>query len=79
MTRWSGADLWWENYIRDAEFRYNEELLAHAAEFKMYRYEDRNASARLLLTTALRLIAPLYNYQLIRTRRRFRWRRRSRI
>jgi hypothetical protein len=33
----------------------------------MYRYEDRNASARLLLTTALRLIAPLYNYQPPRT------------
>ena len=61
-TRVTGADVWWDHYLRDTEFRYNEELLAHAAEFKVQRAGDRNASARLLMSTALRLVAPLYNY-----------------
>lgn len=64
VTQWSGPDLWWDRYLRDPEFRYQEELLAHAAEFKALRSpRDRNQGARLLLSTALRLIAPLYNYQ----------------
>jgi hypothetical protein len=62
VTRWVGADLWWARYLEDSEFRYYEELLAHAAEFKMLRYEDRNSGAALLMRTALRLTAPLYKY-----------------
>jgi hypothetical protein len=62
-TQWSGAELWWDHYLRDCEFRYHEELLAHAAEFKTQKSRDRNVSASLLMRTALRLIAPLYNYQ----------------
>ena len=62
-TQWSGAELWWDHYLRDCEFRYHEELLAHAAEFKMQKgTRDRELGARLLITTALRLVAPLYNY-----------------
>jgi hypothetical protein len=61
-TQYSGADLWWERYLEDSEFRYNEELLAHAAEFKVQRTRDRNFVARLMVDTALRLVAPLYNY-----------------
>ena len=61
-TKWSGPDLWWDNYLHDSEFRYNEELLAHVAEFQMQRTRDRNFVARLMVHTALRLIAPLYNY-----------------
>jgi len=55
-------DSWWELYLEDSEFRYYEELLAHVAEFKMQRTRDRNFVARLMVHTALRLIAPLYNY-----------------
>jgi hypothetical protein len=61
-TQWSGPDLWWQRYFEDCEFRYNEELLAHVAEFQMQRTRDRNFVARLMVHTALRLIAPLYNY-----------------
>jgi hypothetical protein len=61
-TQWSGAELWWDHYLRDCEFRYHEELLAHVAEFKMQRSNDRNFSARLLMSTGMRLVAPLYNY-----------------
>jgi hypothetical protein len=59
----AGPIYWWDRYLVDSEFRYHEELLAHAAEFKHQKHSDRNASARLLLSTALRLVAPLYNYQ----------------
>lgn len=59
----AGPTSWWDKYLTDAEFRYNEELFAHVAEFKMQRnVRDRNFGARLLLSTALRLVAPLYNY-----------------
>ena len=60
----AGPNMWWDRYLDDSEFRYNEELLAHVAEFKMQRIsKDRNFGARLLTATALRLVAPLYNYQ----------------
>jgi hypothetical protein len=62
-----GAELWWEKYLQLATFRYYEELLAHVAEFKAQRAADRNVSAALLTRTALRLVAPLYNYQPPRT------------
>jgi hypothetical protein len=60
-------DCWWHYYLTDSKFRYNEELYAHVAEFRHQRVSDRNMSARLLMSTALRLIAPLYNYQPPRT------------
>jgi hypothetical protein len=64
-----GADKWWDAYIHDAEFRYWEELYAHVAEYKAQALHrmDRNFKAKLLQATALRLIAPLYNYQPPRT------------
>ena len=63
-----GADRWWHRYVLDSEFRYNEELLAQVAEFKTLRnVRDRNHGARLLMSTALRLIAPLYKYNPPRT------------
>jgi hypothetical protein len=63
-----GADYWWDWYLTNDEYRYTEELLAHAAEFKMQKStNDRNFGARLLMATALRLVAPLYNYQPPRT------------
>lgn len=58
-----GADRWWDLYLINSYYRYEEELLAHAAEFKVQKTGDRNVSASLLMRTALRLIAPLYNYQ----------------
>jgi hypothetical protein len=63
--------LWWEKYIADHEFRYIEELKAHAAEFtaQLHPLISRNNRARLLHRTAQRLIAPLYNYNPPRTMR----------
>lgn len=59
-----GPSRWWESYIADPEFRYNEELHAHAAELLAFKkiITDRNQRAKLMMTTAQRLLAPLYNY-----------------
>jgi hypothetical protein len=64
-----GTDVWWNRYMLDAEFRYTEELLAHVAEFRAQtsRATDRNIRAKILQSTAARLVAPLYNYQPPRT------------
>ncbi len=60
-------ELWWKEYLASSEFRYHEELLAHAAEFRYQKNGDRNVTAALLQRTAMRLIAPLYNYTPPRT------------
>lgn len=59
-----GSDGWWHKYIHDSEFRYTEELHAHVAEMRSVFTvgRDRNAQAALLMRTAARLTAPLYNY-----------------
>jgi hypothetical protein len=63
-TRWSGVDVWWRCYLENADFRYREELLAHAEEYRA-RFAvnpDRNWAPKLLLMTADRLLAPFYEY-----------------
>lgn len=62
------ADSWWAKYLTDHEFRYREELEAHVGEYDSQAPQlDRNYRAKLLMATAHRLIAPLYNYQPPRT------------
>lgn len=52
---------WWDNYLAYEDFRFNEELLAHQAEYKTYRIMN---GARLtnsyLDLMAKRLSSPLY-------------------
>lgn len=64
-----GAVYWWDRYIRDPEYRYGEELLAHVEEYRalLAGTKDRNTRARISIRTAARLVAPLYNYQPPRT------------
>jgi hypothetical protein len=65
-ARWGAqrVEMWWDLYCTDPEFRYREELAAHAAEYRAQALLllDRNVRARLLVSTATRLTAPLYNY-----------------
>jgi hypothetical protein len=63
--RQKDPEAWWERYITDDEFRYNEELIAHVEEYRAQArtMNDSNARARLIISTASRLVAPLYNYQ----------------
>lgn len=59
-----GAEQWWGKYIADEEFRYDEELAAHRVELAVLsrHITDRNARSRLIMSTASRLVAPLYAY-----------------
>lgn len=61
----ANPEAWWEKYLTDDEFRYEEELIAHVDEYlaQAKNTKDRNARARLEMSTAARLVAPLYNYQ----------------
>jgi hypothetical protein len=58
------VEAWWKQYIEDEEFRWFEEVMAHRAEFRVQAQfiNDRNARERLLMSTAARLVAPLYGY-----------------
>jgi len=56
---------WWDRYIKDEEFRYTEELLAHRREYEVRkRGKDGKKYSRyaLLKETAKRLLAPFYGY-----------------
>ncbi len=57
-----GVDKWWEMYLRDALFRFDEELPAHQAEYKRYCeiVKDREKRARYLHNIACRLAGNLY-------------------
>jgi len=57
-----GIEAWWDKYIEDVEFRYNEELIAHATEhkFRLRGVKDRNEQSRILMQSASRLVSPLY-------------------
>jgi len=56
------ADRWWYNYLNDISFRYYEELLAHAAEYKaMTTCASRQHRRSALKETSKKLSAPLYN------------------
>lgn len=57
-----GPEKWWRKYIDDAAFRYQEELKAHAAEYRAQAGGDRNRNACLKIATVARLLAPFYEY-----------------
>jgi hypothetical protein len=55
-------EMWWERYISDPEFRLDEEIHAHIAEYAYIKAteRDRNRQARYLQGCAARLAGPLY-------------------
>jgi hypothetical protein len=61
-------DAWWERYIADEEFRYQEELVAHVRELQ-YRKGGKDGKkyshSALLNHTVDRLLAPIYHYTTI--------------
>lgn len=56
----TGTDRWWELYLAEPEFRYEQELIAHRAEYRTLKHLDRNYAARSLNFIASRLASPLY-------------------
>ena len=59
-----GPEVWWRQYLEDPEFRYREELVAHASEFRAQFGSggDRNMRTCLMVRTVMRLLAPMYAY-----------------
>ena len=59
-----GVDEWWDKYITDPEFRYNEELLAHQAEYLKLCDTAVNRQQRRahLAAVAKRLAGGLYGH-----------------
>lgn len=56
-----GVELWWQRYLSDAEFRLDEEALAHAAEYaSLARGANRHGRRAALTMLAKRLASPLY-------------------
>jgi hypothetical protein len=55
-------EAWWFDYLNDVEFRLNEELIAHQAEYKELNRnnKDRNLKAKYLWFVAQKLSSPLY-------------------
>lgn len=52
---------WWDRYIDDIEFRLDEELVAHRAEYRhLMQFGNRTKRRAALKRTSLRLSAPLY-------------------
>lgn len=56
-----GVTLWWDTYLRDARFRFNEELLAHKREYEVACLgAGRGVRRSMLRQIAGRLSGPLY-------------------
>jgi hypothetical protein len=56
-----GVKEWWNQYLTDPAFRYEEELLAHRAEYQsLARYGTRAERRQALKLVAKKLAAPLY-------------------
>lgn len=55
-------DVWWEKYFFDPQFRLDQEIEAHRAEYKKFcsLNKDKNQQARFLNSIAMRLASPMY-------------------
>lgn len=51
---------WWTSYLLDEGFRFQEELVAHRAEYGWFKGKDRNEAHYMLRQIAKRLASPLY-------------------
>lgn len=55
-----GIEAWWDRYLKDIQFRFQEELIAHQAEYWAYNDANRNARRKALSKVARKLASPLY-------------------
>lgn len=55
-----GPAQWWDRYIKEPQFRFDEEFPAHVAEFKAFRGNRGTSRAGHLHQIATRLSGPLY-------------------
>lgn len=57
---YSGTERWWTNYLVSPQFRLEEELLAHQAEYRSYVEHNSGGYGSYLDTVAHRLSSALY-------------------
>lgn len=59
---YDGRDKWWDKYLADTKFRYQQELEAHLVEFEKYVLDNPNRHSRraYVKIAAQRLSGPLY-------------------
>jgi len=64
MGQQENPDSWWTRYLVDMEFRLDQELEAHKAEYRRYceLHADRNMRNSFLTGIAARLSGPLYGW-----------------
>lgn len=57
-----GVEIWWDLYLKDAQFRLDQELEAHQVEYKTFKQitKDRNEIAKYLHSIAARLSSEMY-------------------
>lgn len=60
-----GAQAWWARYLTDEQFRYDEEVVAYAAQAREYykTHRDRNARATYVIGLARILTSGLYRFE----------------
>ncbi len=59
-----GVEAWWDLYLTDGKFRYDEELVAHKAEYNALKaeYAGKGQNKKILEFVAGKLVAPLYGF-----------------
>lgn len=57
----SDPDGWWKKYLADEQFRFDEELPAHIAEFRLFEGKSRNERRFMLRQISQRLSGRLYD------------------
>jgi hypothetical protein len=58
-----GPEAWWDKYLSDLKFRFDEELIAHIAEYEyMAAYGSREERRAALKIVATRLSSQLYYF-----------------
>lgn len=62
-----GVERWWDQYIVDVEFRFNEELLAHRVEYGWFRKYRPDKRSKMLRELAERLSSKLYGSMVSRS------------
>lgn len=65
LNRWyrrNGAEVWWRRFLRDTQFRLEQEVEAHRVEYEQFKqhYADRNIRSQQLNEMAKRLAGPMY-------------------
>jgi len=62
VIRRNGAEVWWRRFLKDPEFRLQQEVEAHRAEYWEFKrqHKDRNVRVQFLNQIAGRLAKPMY-------------------